>query len=234
MAKPPIDQLLIQSALEPDLCRRLRESPDEIFEEFDLTEEEKEILRHPDHRLLPLLGKALAHQMQSTGPAEEATVATTPAPAINARTVPDTLMALTVVPCALREDGQLKGFTYAVWVQPLPPGADPASLPPPAGAVLPGQPLEPLHAVIQISAVQSQDAIGNPQLGLWACFRQSTNVPEPPPRESAGGARPPICQMRGDSELIQAAAAAVRSAPSEERYARLADLLRTLHPGDRR
>jgi hypothetical protein len=235
LAKPSIDQLLIQSALEPDLCRRLLESPGEVFEDYDLTEEEKEILRRPDHRLLPLLGKALARQMQPAGPRDEPPATTAPPPgSAPTRALPDTLMALTVVPCALRENGKLKGFTYAVWVKPLPEGADPASLPPPADAVLPGQPLAPLYAVIQISAVQSLDASGNPRVGLWACLRQSTNVLAPPPPESAGGNQVSNLRCTDDSGRIQAAAAAVRNAPPEERYARLVQLLHTLHPGGAR
>jgi len=233
VAKPKIDQLLIESALQPDLCRRLRESPDEVVESFDLTEEEKDILRRPDHRLLPLLGAALARQMQSPGPAEEApAVAAAPPTAIEARTLPDTLMVLTVVPCALRENGQFKGITYAVWVNPLPEGADPARLPPPAGAVLPGQPLAPLYAVIQISAVQSQDAAGNPQLGLWGSFRQSSNVSVPPPPESAGEIAASPFKSPLDSAPVQAAVAAVRKASSGEKYDRLVDLLHVLHTGD--
>lgn len=235
LAKPQIDQLLIDSALQPSLCRQLLESPEEAFKQYELTEEEVEILRHPDHRLLPLLGKALSRQAQSACAAAEPTaVATTPPTVVQARALPDTLMALTVVPCALREEGQLKGFTYAVWVKPLPEGVDPASLPLPADAVFPGQPLIPLHAVIQISAVQSQDAAGNPQIGLWACMRQSTNVMDPPPLESAGGIKPPACQRHADPAQIQAATAAVRSAPQQERYARLADLLHALQLGDAR
>src|SRR5262245_28555774 len=68
--KPRIDQLLIQSALRPDLCRDLLESPNEIFSDFDLTEEEQAILRKPDSRLLPLLGPALALQTETESPAE--------------------------------------------------------------------------------------------------------------------------------------------------------------------
>jgi hypothetical protein len=68
-----------------------------------------------------------------------------------------------------------------VWVNPLPQGADPASLPPPLGVVFPGQPLTPLHAVIQVSAVQMQDAAGDPQVGLSASLQQSSNITAPPP-----------------------------------------------------
>jgi hypothetical protein len=94
MPKRGIYDLLLESALQPDLCRRLLESPDEVFATYELTVEQRELLRHPDHRL------------------------------------PDTLMALTVVPCALRENGLLKGISDVVWVNPLPEGADPASQPP--------------------------------------------------------------------------------------------------------
>lgn len=233
VAKPRIDQLLIESALEPDLCRRLLESPDEVFESFDLTEKERDILRRPDHRLLELLGAALARQMKSPGPSEEPpTVAAAPSAAIEARTLPDTLMALTVVPCALSENGQFKGISYVVWVNPLPEGADPASLPPPADAVLPGQPLAPLHAVIQISAVLSQDAAGKPQLGLWGWFRQSSNVTIPPPPESAWEVEASPFKSPLDSAQVQAAVAAVRKASSGEKYERLVELMHVLHQGD--
>jgi hypothetical protein len=132
--------------------------------------------------------------------------------------VPDILVALTVVPCA-RADG---GYSYAVWVNPLAEGADPASLPPPPGAALPGTPLAPLHVVIQIAAIEIPDASGRPQVGLTASLRQSSNITGPPP-ESAGSAK--------RSEAVDAAVAAVRNSPGEERYDRLVDLLRVLRGG---
>ena len=233
MPKPGIDELLIESALEPDVCRRLLESPDEVFRNFDLTEEEKDALRRPDHRLLPLLGTALARQMESPGPSGEApSDASAPPSQIEARTLPDTWMALTVVPCALHENGRFKGITYAVWVNPLPEGGDPATLPPPAGAVLPGQPLAPLYAVIRLSAVQSQDAAGNPQVGLWASLRRSSNVAAPPPPETAGEPVASPFASPLDSGPVQAAVAAVRQASREERYGRLIELMRVLRSGD--
>ena len=60
ISRPGIDRLLIASALDGDLRRRLVDTPDDVFPEFDLTEDEKDILRSPDQRLLPLLGAALA------------------------------------------------------------------------------------------------------------------------------------------------------------------------------
>jgi len=229
-AKPGIGQLLIQSALEPDLCRRLLESPDQMFQDFDLTEEEKDVLRKPDHRLLPLLGAALSGQ-SATGPSQEEPTGPQPIlPVIEARTLPAQLLALTVVPCVLRASEQQKGIAYAVWVSPLAEGADPASLPPPAGAVLPGPPLAPLYAVIQLSAVQSLDATGNLQVGLWASFRQSSNVIPPPPPETAGNSE--ALGSRADSAPVADAAAAVRHATGSERYDRLVDLLRVVRAGD--
>jgi len=233
VSKPGIDQLLIESALQPDLCRRLLESPDEVFRDFALTEEDKDILRRPDQRLLPLLGAALARRMESAGPPGEApSGAAAPQAVIEARTMPDNWMALTVVPCALYENGQLKGITYVVWANPMPEGGDPATLPPPAGVVLPGKPLAPLYAVIQLSAVQSQDAAGNPLVGLWASLRQSSNVTTPPPPETAGDPKASPFGSRLDSGQVQAAVAAVREASNEERYGRLVDLMRVLRSGD--
>jgi hypothetical protein len=233
LSKPGIDQLLIESALQPELRRRLLESPDEVFRDFDLSEEEKEILRRPDHRLLPLLGAALARQMESSGPLGEApSVSPAPPAPIEARTLPDTWLALTVVPCAHREERRLKGISYVVWANPIPEGGDPATLPPPAGVVLPGQPLAPLYAVIQLSAVQTQDAAGNPQVGLWASLGQSSNIAAPPPPETAGDPKASPFGSRLDSPQVQAAVAAVRGASSEERYNLLIDLMRVLRSGD--
>jgi len=228
-AKPAIDQLLVRSALQPDLCRRLLESPDDVFRDFDLTEEEKDILRKPDSRLLPLLGAALARQTGAGAPMEVPVEDSLPG--VKARTLPDTLLALTVVPCALDEDGQFKGISYAVSVNPMPASGDPASLPLDA-AELPGQPLAPLYAVIQLSAVLSQDPAGAPQVGLWASFRQSSNVSPPPPPETAGDPTAPPFGTRLDSAAVESAVAAVRHASRDERYDKLVDLLRAVRSGD--
>jgi hypothetical protein len=232
-SKPGIDRLLIASALDADLRRRLLESPDETFRDFDLTEVEKDLLRRPDHRLLPLLGAALAHQTDSRAPEPKASTAVPqPHAVVRARTLPDISLALTLVPCAQYENGRLNTIAYAVWVNPLPQGADPASLPPPQGAVLPGQPLAPLHAVIQVSAVQTEDAAGGPQVALSASLRQSANVAAPPPPEAAG--RPGASPFGSDlaSDAARAAVAAVRSAPIGQRYGRLIDLMHALRGGE--
>lgn len=232
-SKPGIDRLLIASALDAELRRRLLEAPEEAFQGFDLTEEEKDLLRHPDHRLLRLLGAALAYERGSSLPGPPpATAAPQPHAVVEAPTAPDLSLVLTLVPCAQYENGRLDKISYAVWVNPLPPNADPASLPPPLGAVFPGQPLTPLHAVIQVSPLPMQDAAGELLIGLSAVFRQSSNITAPPPPESAGRPDGSLFgnqfgnQLRG--EEVQTAIAAVRSAPTGERYHRLLDLLHTL------
>jgi hypothetical protein len=249
VAKPKIDELLIESALQPDLCQRLLESPDEVFQIYDLTVEERELLRRPDHRLLPLLGAALERRMKSPAPpamdeipadvasmpmpaGEAPAVPVAPAEESAARALPDSLMALTVVPCALRENGQFKGISYVLWVNPLTDGIDPASLPSPAGTVLPGEPLAPLYAVIRIAAVQSQNAYGNPQLGMWGSFLPASSVTLPPPPESSGDIDASPFKSPLDSAPVEAAVAAVRNASSSEKYNRLVDLLHALHQGD--
>ena len=228
-SKPGVDRLLILSALDADLRSRLLESPEDVFPDFDLTEEEKDLLRRPDHRLLPLLGAALHHERESPGPEPEASdAARQPHAVVQAHTLPDISLLLTVVPCGQYEDGRLNTLEYAVWLNPLPPGVDPASVTPPQGAVFPGRPLTPLHAVIQISAVQMQDAAGNAQVGLTASFRQASNMTAPAPPEAAGLPDVPPFGSGPPSPGVQAAVAAVRSAPGGQRYDRLIGLIHAL------
>jgi hypothetical protein len=220
--------------MDADLCRRLIESPEETFQGFDLTEDEKDLLRRPDQRMLRLFGVALAQQRDLPAADAQAISAAAPQPhaVVEARTLPGIRLALTLVPCAQYQNGQLSTFAYAVWVNPLAEGTDPAALPIPQGAALPGQPLMPLHAVIQVSAVQLPDQDGKPQVGLSASLGQSSNVTAPPPPESAGepGA-PPFASDLGSAE-VQAAVAAVRSASGEDRYGRLIDLMHALRGGE--
>ena len=227
--KPGIDQLLIASAMEPELRRRLADSPDDVFQDYELTEEEKDILRWPDQRLLGLLGAALSRQGESSAARAE-----TPAPkaAVAGRMLPDFTLALTAVPCAVDEAGQAANYKYAVWVAPLPEGADPASLPPPPGTVLPGRALAPLYAVIQVSAVEVKDEAGNARVGLTASLRQSTNMVGPAPPEAAGKPGAPPFGSDLASAEVRAAVAAVRKAPAGERYDRLIDLAHVLRSGE--
>ena len=45
MPKPDIFQLLVDSALQPELQRRLAETPDSVFDDYDLTPDERDLLR---------------------------------------------------------------------------------------------------------------------------------------------------------------------------------------------
>ena len=227
--KPGIDRLLIEAALDPDLCHRLAESPEVEFQRYDLSDEEQDILRRPDHRLLALLGAALTRRPESSArrPMDSA-----PQAAIQAHSLPDISLALTLVPCAQYENGQLKGLSYAAWVSPLLDGVDPATLPPPPGAALPGQPLSPLYAVISVAALQLQDSAGNPVVGLTASLRQSTNISAPPPPEAAGNPRIPPFGSDLQPEQVQSAITAVRQASGPQRYERIIDLIHALRSGD--
>jgi hypothetical protein len=100
-------------------------------------------------------------------------------------------------------------------------GTVPATLPPPPSASLPGVPLAPLYAVIELDGVKSPDPEGNPQVTLWAQFRQSSNAPASAPT--------PIMA----SEAVEQAASAVHAAAPAERYSRLADLLRAIQDSAR-
>jgi hypothetical protein len=235
--KTGVSRLLIASAIDPVVYRRLLESPEEMFDEFDLADEDRELLRHPDHRLLRVLGAALAEENAPASAADRvATMAALPAVAgappeipTASAPLPDMSLVLTLVPCALYEEGKLRKFAYAAWVSPLPEGANPeAPLPPPPGTVLPGKPLPPLRAVVRVSAIQMQDAAGNPLVGLTASLLQSTNISALPPPKAAGNTAA-IGRDLSAAE-VQAAIAAVRCAPAGARYGKLIEILRVLHP----
>lgn len=227
MAKPDISRLLVDSALRPELLRRLAEAPESVFEEYALSPEQRELLRQPDHRLLALLGAAL----QATGQPAAPIAPDAPAPVaiVESKLLPDTRLALTVVPCLVGDR-----IAFATWIAPLHEGGDPSRIPPPPGSTLPGTPLAPLHAVIQITSALSKDAAGSPQVSMWASLRQSTNAPAPPPPETAGNPALSPFGSRLDSPEIQTAAAAARTAPAEQRYEKLVALLHALRGGELR
>jgi hypothetical protein len=233
--KPDIFQLLVDSALRPELSRRLADAPDTVLNEYDLDAEERELLRHPDHRLLPRTTglrpvdpDPQSHPTSTQDPRGAGLPACAEAPNQNdSRMLPDAQMALTILPCVVGDR-----IAYAAWIAPLQEGGDPSRLPIPAGATLPGQPLTPLHAVIQLSAAQSKDAAGNLQVSMWASFRQSSNTAAPPPPEAAGNPEASPFGSPLDSPEVQAAAAAVHEAPPADRYEKLVTLTRTLHGGD--
>jgi hypothetical protein len=209
--KPDITRLLIDSALEPELRRRLEETPDAVFEDYDLTAEQRELLRHPDRHLLPLLGAALERCAESPPPNAEPIQIT-----VDSRMLHDAQMALTVVPCLIGER-----ISFAAWVSPLPEGGDPSHLPPPAGSTLPGIQLTPLYAVIHLSSALSSDATGAARVSMWASFLQSSNAVTASPAAAV-----PEC------EAVRAAAEAVRAAAPEDRREKLAALVRAMRGGD--
>lgn len=232
MPKPDITRLLVDSALRPELLRRLAEAPDSVFEEYDLSPEERDLLRSPDHRLLPLLGAALHRDRSGVSPERdspgpETQVAPTAQTPPDATMLPDTRLALTVMPCQI---GERIGF--AAWISPLPEGADPSRIPPPAGSSLPGTPLNPLYAVVQIAAARVNEGSGKPRLNMWASLRQSANIVSAPPPETSGDPQSSPFASKMDSPAVSAAAREAREAAPAERYLKLAALLRTLRGGD--
>ena len=142
-------------------------------------------------------------------------------------------MALTVVPCALCENGHLKGITYVVWANPMPEGGDPASFAAAGGCGAPRP--APGSLVCGDSTFRGADSRcgGQPAGGVVGVAAD-----DPPTSPRRPRRKPPeIPRLRPfgsrlDSAPVQAAVAAVREASSEERYDRLIDLMRVLRSGD--
>ena len=188
--KPGVEKLLIAAALDSALAQRLTDSPDEVFAAFELTEEEEDILRRRDGRLLALLGQAVKSAGAEQGPRAHENVASIPPipPIAGFTQLPDMRLVLTVVPVLLAGDGPSRGLTFAAWVTPLADGADADSLPAPDGVELPGQPLAPLRAIVQVTAQQLPDSGGVPQVGLSAMLLRSSNMSAPAAPQTVLGA----------------------------------------------
>ncbi len=165
--------MLIDAARDSAVARRLIDTPEEVFPKYDLSAEEIDILAHRDDRLLSLLAEKPGDRRNVSLVSDENSV--------NVPSVPRFSLVLTVAPVLV--DGAL---TFAAWVTPLAEGADPDSVPMPEGTQLPGRPLAPLHAVLQISAQQLADAAGSPQVGLSALLLRPSNMTVAAIPESAG------------------------------------------------
>ncbi len=69
MTRPGIEELLIGCVLDPQLLKRLQESPMSVFEDYELSDRAREILASPDSRLLELLGESVTGQTDEASPA---------------------------------------------------------------------------------------------------------------------------------------------------------------------
>ena len=243
MAKPGIRELLIDCVLDPRLLQRARQSPESLFEDYELDAATRALLASPDERLLELLGQAFrndspgeqAHAVESAtidGPARAAPVCQAQ-DAVTVNSLAASRLAVRLVPILQRsgsaEDGdQTLAINYAGHLDNLPAGTELDDLPEVPVADVPGQALPALAVSVSIQPQVWTDRSGNQQItfSLSASLPPQTN--RSPERETnhvaAPGGQSPWQHDTTSSEVLEAARR-VHDASTGDRRARLLELI---------
>lgn len=241
MTRPGMHELLIRAVLDETFRASLQTDFDTVVDGFDVSDEDREILRQPDERFLRLLGEAIRSthpasnsptgldktQMDNEAPlADDDAGANPPTPV--AFSLPEIVLLLRVFPSVhVTPEGELN-MAYAASVDPLPEGRAPDDIPRP-DFDLPGQEVDSLANIVRIRPTAIYDESGR----VTVRFSATMHPALPPEAMSSQGStsRPPW-HHHVDSESAREAAAEVRAAPPDKRYARLLDLVDALQRGD--
>lgn len=236
MSKPGIEDLLIRCVLEPELLQRLRESPDAVFGEFELTDRAREILAAPDARLLELLGEAMGLKRTEAPTAQSET----PEPdspesdsaneqAAEVTSLPQSRLVLRLVPYVQQfstTTGEVPDVivNYAGHLDPLPEGTEIGDLPDVPTTMSDGQRLPALAVIVGIQPTVWTDDAGNRQI----TFSVGAQLPQEAAADHAAetsdtGLSP--WRHDVDSSAVEAAAKEVHGAKPGGRYERLRDLI---------
>ncbi len=247
MNKPGIKDLLIRCVLEPELLQALRESPENLFDDFDIDNRAREILSSPDARLLELLGEAVGHRTNEPTPASkedpkressQQTVALHEAGGVTL--LPQSRIALRLVPYVQHAppstgDAPEVIVNYAGHLDPLPGCVELGDLPEVPAAVTDGQQLPPVSVVVGVQPTVWTDDAGNRQM----TFSVSARLPQDGVNEDVGDSTDVrLSPWRHDVDSSEAKSAAdrVREAEPGDRYRRLRDMVDVMvgSPGDAR
>ena len=255
MSKPGVDELLIRCVLDHALLQRLRNAPESVFREYELTEEMQEVLAHPDKRLIWLLGMVVQEQARDNPAAHSDTTHTVEAsldePATSqvvSRPSGDTppvvplaasRIALRLVPYVQQhpeasETASQRSqvtVTYAAHLDQLPAGTALEDLPDVPQVAAPGQPVQPLGFVVTVQPMVWADTAGNQQItfSVAASLQQNAATAHMTgaPATSAPATLSPWCHDV-DSPRVRLAAARVHDCAEHERYDRLLDLIKVM------
>jgi len=240
MNKPGIEELLIACVLDPHLLDRLRESPESVFADFELSDQVRELLVFPDQRLLELLGKVVHQQAGDQQfpvmnepvqmPSTESAVQPPPF------SLPESRLALRLVPYLQRAvatestiDWQSQlSVNYVGHLDSLPPGRSLEELPDVPRADVRGETLPPLLLIVAVQPQVWTDATGSQQI----TFSISARLPQESVKSQQSDtvdetALQDLTPWRHDvkSSAVKAAAVRVHGSQKEDRRQRLLELI---------
>lgn len=226
---------LIRTVLDETFRELALADPQRAFEEYDLSEEEKEILRVRDHRLLGLLGDAVAPKEAPAEPPLEKEQTGAVAPSLPG--LPEVTLLLRLVPQVAPSSDSQPNVSYAASLHPWPCDEERITGPETAEGTedRAGVAAEEVRWIIRIApqVVASQDA------GLTVAYAASihpvttdTDEARPPVVEPAPELASPPWNHHVESSAAKAAAEAVQNADPGKRFEKLLDLVHALQTGD--
>ncbi len=226
---------LIRAVLDEAFRELALANPERAFEGFDLSEEEEEILRSRDRRLLGLLSDAVAHrQALAKRPLEEEH--TDPAaPALPS--LPEVKLLLRLVPQVARSPDSEPNVSYAASLHPWPcddelkTGAD-------IGEQAEGR-ADPAAGEVTWIIRLAPRVVDARETGMAVAYSASIHPLITDPARNCLSVREPNQELASppwnhhvESSAAKTAARAVQAADPGQRYRKLLELVHALQTGD--
>jgi len=232
MTRKSVANFLVRAVLDEAFRDLALSNPQRALEGFDLTEEEKEILRGRDRRVLGLLGDAVRLQGPVVEPPLEKAPTTPVAPTLP--NLPEVKLLLRLVPQAVPSPGSNPKVSYAASLHPWPADDEPEGGPNSAAPTENGAEAAEVRWLIRIAP----EVVESRNTGLAVAYSASIHpvtaeVDETDPADKAAPleAAGSPWNHHLDSPAARAAAKAVQSADPSQRYAELLKLVHALQTG---
>ena len=217
-----VSRLLVQILLDEELRGRWEADPEAVLAAWDLTDEERDVLRTGDARMMRLLGRALLDEM---GGADEARrTMTTPAPlapaegARPALDVPPARVYLRLMPHVTTDEGEER----VRWLTTLSAEPPPHDAPRPSVPGLPPTSRELPEMAFEVTVFVTPIGDGETRF-VWQPSITATRPVEADVVDAFG--------HDTTSAGVLAAAEAVRAAPAEQRLDALLELVSRMRGG---
>ena len=238
MTRVSAADFLIRTVLDDAFRELAVADPQRAFEGYDLNDEERDILRARDGRLLGLLGHAVEQDVASEEPTESEDDSPT-----SAQPLPNLLevkLLLRLTPYVAQDAESGARISYEASLQPWPGGQEANSNDPQPDHETEHDDQGP-PAEIKWMVRITPNVVGSEEAGLMVSYAASIHplaerIEEQRPSTlgpAPKSARPPWYH-HADSSAAKAAARAVRASAPSRRYEKLLELIHAIQTGDDR
>lgn len=238
MAQRSAADFLIRTVLDETFRELALADPKRAFEGYALTEEQQEILRSRDARLLGLLGGAASQgeTLAEHAPKEGISkTADAPLPGL-----PQVKLLLRLVPQATQTPDSASRVAYAASLHSWPRDEESPTIGAESGGQTAGDAAD-LTPRIEWVVCITPTVVDSQESGLKVAYAASiqplavgTNAPQPSIRKPSQALGSPPWNHQVESSAARAAARAVRASEANGRYEKLLELIHALQTGDER